>query len=139
MRRQIIGAGDLADEEIGQLTLLCAMAAPAEIQPRLAGEFDDMLGHHRLHRHQYMFGNAAHPCRETPALGAEAAMAIFRLEPHRSTFAFHLHMLGKMILESIDNRQWIGQRDGGFGRQERHGHNPSLCSPVIFNPDNRKA
>ncbi len=139
MRRQIIGAGNLADEKIGQFTLLGAMAAPAEIQPRLAGEFDDMLGHHRLYRHQYMFGNAADPCGETAALGAEAAMTIFGLEPHRRTFAFHLHMLGKMILESIDDRQRIGQRDGGFGRQERHGHNPSLHSLVIFNPDNRES
>ncbi|MNY55928.1 hypothetical protein D3C86_1919480 [compost metagenome] len=98
-----------------------------------------MLGHHGLYRHQYMFGNAADPCSEMAAFGAEAAMAIFGLEPHCRTVAFHLHMLGKMILKSIDDRQRIGQRDGGFGRQERHGHNPSLCSPVIFNPDNRKA
>ncbi len=109
MRRQIIGAGNLADEKIGQFALLRAMAAPAEIQPRLPGKLDNMLGHHGLDRHQYMFGNAADACGETTAFCAEAAMAVFGLEPNRRAFALHLHMLGKMILESIDDRQRIGQ------------------------------
>ncbi|MNL44008.1 hypothetical protein D3C87_1665510 [compost metagenome] len=98
------------------------MSAPTEIESRLAGKLNDMLSHHGLDRRQYMFRNAAYPGGELATFGAEAAMAIFRLETHRRPFPLHLHMLRKMILESIDDRCGIGQRDRGFCRQERHGH-----------------